>query len=467
MNTKTIRTAAVCCSALACSTSVIKDARAQFVAPITLRSTPSPVSFPIWACAPSARSDFLFVAGLSGSINSIDLPGGQFSADRQFILPNVVRTSEGGLLGMTCHPRFEENGFLYVYYTNILPEIPNQFSPNIAIVRFTCPLPTRRIIDPTSRTVIFSEPDAGSIHIAGWLDFGPDGMLYAAIGERGWDSLAQSLNTARGKVLRIDVDSDAFPADPIRNYAIPPKNPFAGGGGLPEILLWGLRNPFRCGFDVPRRLLYVGDVGQFYREEISVVPIDGPGRNLGWPCYEGTEQQSTFDNCATIQNPVFPFIEYRPSDLPPLFRSGASVISGGAYSGCAIPSLRNRALLSDFYWQRDFYTCSVVDNQATDIQRHTFQALGGNITGFARDGLGEIYILSNTGIHKLIPATPQSADFNTDGAVNTPDLIFLLARFGQPATTGNPAAIADFNASGTIDTPDLTYFLARFATTCP
>lgn len=432
------------------------------------RVSPAPFGSGVWVCFPPNRDDLCFDAGKSGVFVAIDLPSYSYNLQDALTLPNVCSTSEAGLLGLACHPRFEENGYIYAYYTGVLPEIPPQVpSCSIAIVRYTCPAPARRRPDPSSRTLIFYEPNAGTIHLGGWLEFGPDGLLYCAIGERGTAANAQSLSNARGKIIRLDVDHDDFPLDPNRNYAIPAANPYAAGGGLGEILYWGLRNPFRCGFDHVHRHLFIGDVGQSSREEISAVSIDGTGANLGWPCFEGTMQWNTSTNCGPTNELTYPIIEYRPIDLPPLFRRGSSVISGGAYTGCAIPAFRHRVVFTDYTWSMGFYSFQYTDGIASDIQLHTFPELGSGTTGFARDGKGEIYVLTGSGFFKLIPATPQSADFNHDGAVNTPDLTFLLARFGQPATPGSLAAPADFNTDGTINTPDLTYFLARFATTCP
>lgn len=368
---------------------------------------------------------------------------------------------------MACHPRFSENGYLYFYYTTIIDEDPLHATSHVAIVRYTCPGPSRRKPDPLSRTVVFLSRDSGSFHIGGWLDFGPDGLLYCAIGDRRDPLNAQDMANPRGKVLRLDVDRDDFPAEPLRNYGIPPGNPFASGGGMGEIFLWGLRNPFRCGFDSERRVLYVGDVGEVSREEISAVAIDGPGQNMGWPCYEGTLPMST-GSCSPGSSLVFPFIEYRSSTLPPLFRGGSSVIAGGAYTGCAIPALRNRVLLMDYTWRGDFYSLVLDGGVVSQLTGHISPTvINAGTPGFARDGVGEIYLVTGTGLFKIIALTAQNADINSDGVVNTVDLVFFLGRFGQPVTTGSPAALVDFNNDGSVNTPDLTYFLGRFGATCP
>ncbi|MFM9959166.1 MAG: PQQ-dependent sugar dehydrogenase [Phycisphaerales bacterium] len=436
--------------------------------PITYRTVTSTVRNAIWACSPPGRTDLMFVASKEGVVSALDLQTGALLAVPPLVLPDVIRFGEAGLLGMACHPDFESNGYLYLYYTReVWPFHPDSWL-QLTLVRYTCPGPARDAPGPASRAIIASllAEWPSNLHVGGWIGFGPDNLLYWAIGDSQSPLSAQNTAAVNGKVLRIDVDRDEFPADPIRNYAIPPTNPFAGGPDLGEVFLWGLRNPFRCGFDSERRILYVGDVGSSYREELSAVHIDEPGSNLGWPCYEGTMSPWWADVCDGMGPVRFPIIEYN-DDVPPLLRQGQSIITGGAYTGCAVPDLRHRVLLTDYFWNNEFYSFSHENQTVSNLTRHMLPGLGGRITGFARDGKGEIYILSSSGIHKLIPATAQSADLNADGSVNTPDLIFLLSRFSHPAPAGSPNAVADFNTDAVINTPDLTYFLNRFGTTCP
>src|SRR6185503_20988532 len=117
---------------------------------------------------------------------------------------------------------------------------------------------------------------------------GPDGNLYISVGDGGGPNdpfgNAQNLDVLLGKILRIDVDGDDFPADAARNYAIPPDNPFAGATpGADEIWAWGLRNPWRTSFDSLTGDFYIGDVGQSTREEVDFESAGGPGgANYGW-----------------------------------------------------------------------------------------------------------------------------------------------------------------------------------------
>ncbi len=125
------------------------------------------------------------------------------------------------------------------------------------------------------------------------MDFGPDNHLYIATGDGGsgndpFNNAQTITGSLLGKMLRINVNSDDFLADPNRNYAIPANNPFVGRPGDDEIWSYGLRNPWRPSFDRLTGDLYIADVGQAAREEISVQPAGSAGgENYGWDVREG------------------------------------------------------------------------------------------------------------------------------------------------------------------------------------
>jgi hypothetical protein len=212
---------------------------------------------------------------------------------------------EHGLLGLAFHPDFEINQYVYLYYTN------NGGDQQIDRVD-TGALNPDGTPQAGARTPVLIMCDPASNHNGGMIAFGPhDGRLYVATGDGGGgcdDSgaasgatcvaapdgpHAQNNDTLLGKMLRLDVDGpDAFPANPNRNYAIPPDNPYVGGAGADEIWTNGLRNPWRFSFDRLNGDLWVGDVGQGNYEEISRLIADAGGgtvggRNLGWLCCEG------------------------------------------------------------------------------------------------------------------------------------------------------------------------------------
>jgi glucose/arabinose dehydrogenase len=136
-----------------------------------------------------------------------------------------------GLRGLAFHPDYEQNGYFYVNYTDL--------NGDTVIARFSVSADPNRA-DPGSETRLLGVDQPFPNHNGGAMAFGPDGTLYIGLGDggSGGDPLGngQNPNALLGKVLRLDVDG----GDP---YAIPPDNPFVGGGGAPEVWAWGLRNP--------------------------------------------------------------------------------------------------------------------------------------------------------------------------------------------------------------------------------
>src|SRR5436190_1245514 len=119
-------------------------------------------------------------------------------------------------------------------------------------------------------------------HNGGQVAFGPDGYLYAGLGDGGAggdpQENAQNLQIWLGKILRVDINGDDFPGDPARNYAVPPDNPFIGNpNAVDEIWAYGVRNPWRFSFDRETGDLLIGEVGQTDWEEIDFQPVASAG----------------------------------------------------------------------------------------------------------------------------------------------------------------------------------------------
>jgi uncharacterized repeat protein (TIGR03806 family) len=234
--------------------------------------------------------------------------------------------NEMGLLGIAFHPDFAVNGELYVYYTG------QQGGSINTITRFLYDH-VLGTIDPDSESPVWTVDDFATNHNGGTIAFGPDGLLYLGTGDGGNagdpGDRAQDPLEPFGKMLRFDVDG-------IDPYEIPADNPFAGGGGLPEIYALGLRNPFRFAFDPDSGDLWLGDVGQGTWEEINLIELGG---NYGWNiregfgCYNGV-------NCPSegLLSPVSVY----PSN-------GSSVIAGEVYHGTAISGLQGTFLYNDYY----------------------------------------------------------------------------------------------------------------------
>ncbi len=245
---------------------------------------------------------------------------------------------ERGLLGLAFHPSYASNGFFFVNYTDL--------SGDTVVARYQASPPSSNVADGGSALRILGFDQPASNHNGGDMHFGPDGFLYIASGDGGAGALvAQDQTNLLGKILRIDVDGDDFPGDANRNYAIPADNPLVGvAGAAEEIFVLGLRNPWRFSFDRSNGDLFIGDVGEGTREEISYLPAASAGGvNLGWPCWEGTVEGVTGGVCdtGTFVDPIFEL----PHDLSP--NNNCSIIGGFRYHG-PYPSLRGWYIFSDW-----------------------------------------------------------------------------------------------------------------------
>jgi glucose/arabinose dehydrogenase len=195
--------------------------------------------------------------------------------------------------------------------------------------------------DPAFERVLLTVDHPTGYHNGGQLAFGPDGYLYVGLGDGG--SLGDSLGNAQnsqallGKVLRIDVDRAL---GPDATYAIPPDNPFVGGGGAQEVFVFGLRNPWRFSFDRATGALWLADVGEGAYEEVTRLETGtAAGANLGWSVTEGSRCYNLVP-CDTTPF-VAPLTEYS-RDM------GCAVIGGYVYRGDAIPDLAGWYLFADY-----------------------------------------------------------------------------------------------------------------------
>ena len=250
------------------------------------------------------------------------------------IADRLTSGGEQGLLGLAFHPDYPTDPRFFVNYTDLAGDTV------IASFQVDPATPTRA--DPDSELVLLTIAQPYPNHNGGALTFGPDRMLYIALGDGGSGGdphgNGQRLDTLLGKILRIDVGGpDATAAAP---YVIPPDNPFTStAGALPEIWLTGLRNPWRMRFDEATGDLWIGDVGQDEWEEIDVIRAGTAGQNLGWNVMEGTRCFAS-DLCEET-GLTLPVAEYDHG-------SGCSVVGGVVARSNTVPAIQDRYLFADY-----------------------------------------------------------------------------------------------------------------------
>ncbi|MCS7020312.1 MAG: PQQ-dependent sugar dehydrogenase [Gemmataceae bacterium] len=291
------------------------------------------------------------------------------------------RTNEEGLLGLAFHPRFAENGELYVFYT------PKRHKPNEEmrnrVVRFRRDAKDPARFDPHSEELILEFRNRPFWnHDGGTILFGPDGYLYIVHGDGGsandpFDH-GQNLQTLFGKILRIDVNR----RDGQRPYAIPPDNPFVGRrDALPEIYAYGLRNPWRIAFDKQTGQLWCGDVGQNLYEEINLIVKGG---NYGWNRREGLHPFGPHGSGPKPQY-IDPIWEYH-HDV------GKSITGGAVYRGKLLPELQGYYLYADYVSSR-VWALKYDDKLGRVIANRPLPDPKKPVLSFGEDESGELYML--------------------------------------------------------------------------
>ncbi len=319
------------------------------------------------------------------------------------IIGQTTTDGERGLLGFATAPDFATTGTFYIFLTNL--------GGDIEIRRYQTFPAQRDLANPATADVILQiEHSAFSNHNGGWIGFGADNLLYIGTGDGGGSgdpqNNAQNINVLLGKILRIDPRTDSFPADPLRDYAIPAGNP-PSAGGRPENWAIGLRNPYRASFDTATGALWIGDVGQSQREEIDLIPSQNGGFNFGWRILEGTLPF----NGTPFAGLVPPVLEYAHGSGP---REGRSVTGGYVYRG-PIEGLRGRYIFGDFVtgniWSVPVNEIALGTTLFSDrftLRRTDFTPNAGaigNISSFGVDQAGNLYIVDFDG--EIFRVEPQ------------------------------------------------------------
>lgn len=328
---------------------------------------------PVALTTPPGETNRLFVVEQSGRIIVITNLAAPTRSVFLDLASSTVFGGEQGLLGLAFHPRYAENGRFFVFrtlnattrgQTNRLHDRLSEFKVSPNNPHQAAPV----------ETVLFQQRDEASNHNGGDLHFGPDGLLYVALGDEGGGDDQYNNGQVITKdlfagLLRLDVDGrpDSLMPNPhpaneafLGNYRIPADNPFVGATnflGRPiadpsrvrtEFFAVGLRNPWRISFDPVTGELWVADVGQGAREAVF---ITRRGANHGWPFREGpiagprAASAPTGFTTSPVHQYVAPIHSYSHGNGP---TQGRSITGGLVYRGTRFPALTGAYIFADY-----------------------------------------------------------------------------------------------------------------------
>jgi glucose/arabinose dehydrogenase len=329
--------------------------------------------------APGDTSGRLFVVERGGRIRLMS-PDGTVARGAFLDLRRAVSRDhdERGLLGLAFHPGYQKNRRFYVNYTDR--------KGDTRVVEYRASEADADRADPASAREIFRLDQPYANHNGGGVEFGPDGRLYVGTGDGGAAgdprAAGQDRKQLLAKMLRFDVDAER---------------------PSPEIVLIGMRNPWRYAFDAKTGDLYIGDVGQDAWEEVHVVAADtvkrgsGVARNMGWSAMEASHCYRRRD-CDRSKYAA-PVVEYD-------HKTGCSVTGGEVYRGAALPELHGvyfyadycTALVRSFRWEKGKVSQHWNWRPALDPEFRL-----STLSSFGHDAAGELYLLSLDGaIFKLV-----------------------------------------------------------------
>lgn len=409
--------------------------------PLQLEPVAAGLTAPNWATFAPGVPGYLFVADQDGTLWSINLDTGEKSV---FLNVSVLLVplgiagpgsfDERGFLGVAFHPSYAANGLLYTYTSqpatgaaDFPVPLGDPADHESVVIEWQVPDPSDPTggVDPSSARELLRVGEPQFNHDGGCLAFGPDDMLYVALGDGGMaddqgpghvpGGNGQDTGNVLGTLLRIDpLGNDSANGQ----YGIPADNPFFPGGAGPfggtagcldgtcdEIFAFGFRNPFRFSFDRSTGALLLADVGQNDIEEIDLVVSGG---NYGWPIKEGTfcfdmngsRDGFVLDPSACLQGDLIdPIAEYDHDE-------GVAVIGGFVYRGSEIPALRGRYVFGEFAHPSTgvgrllfLHERSVRANAKVVEMNILGPGFSGSLLGMGEDDQGNLYVLSNrTGV---------------------------------------------------------------------
>jgi glucose/arabinose dehydrogenase len=389
--------------------------------PVALEPITTDIEAPVdMAFAPDADRRYLLEQG-----GRIRVHEASIRAEPFLDLGDSVATSgnEMGLLGIALHPDFASNRRVFVRYSAPRREgTPDSYSHTFVLAEFEATADGRQVVAGSEQPLLELPQPQGN-HNAGDILFGPDGLLYVAVGDGGaggdqgtghvedWYEAVPGGNgqdvtdNLLGSILRLDVDAGGD------GYAVPEDNPLVGSEGRDEHYAWGLRNPYGLAFDGTD--FFVADVGQNAYEEVNLVEAGG---NYGWNVREGTHcysasecPDSTPGDVRGGQPLISPIIEYpHPGADAPV--TGSSVIGGTVYRGSALPALDGVYVFADLAARDRLFTATQPETGSGLWPIESVDVAGTlrTVRSFAQDRDGEVYVLgtgpAGSGCYRIAPS---------------------------------------------------------------
>jgi glucose/arabinose dehydrogenase len=341
-------------------------------------------SSPVYVTAPPGDTHRLFVVERAGRIRVVK-DGRKLATPFLDISSQVSTDSERGLLSMAFAPDYKTSRRFYVYFTD--------HSGDIHIQELKRSKSSANRAAPGARNLLTIAHHEFGNHDGGQLQFGPDGRLYAGVGDGGSGgdphNHGQSLNSDLGKLLRIDPRTRSGK----RQFGVK-GNPFAGRrGARAEIWAYGLRNPWRFSFDRATGDLVIGDVGQDTVEEIDFARRgSGRGANYGWNVFEGNRRFRS----GSAPGAVRPRVTHTHA-------AGYCSITGGyVVRDRALGSLYGRYVYGDLC--KSALRSVKLGRRGGASGDRALSVSVRNLVSFGQDARGRVYVVSIDGqVSRLVP----------------------------------------------------------------
>jgi quinoprotein glucose dehydrogenase len=309
-------------------------------------------------------------------------------------------------MSIAFHPGFKTNGLFYIFYSQQNTNRSRQFPGRSVISEFKVSSTNSDRADLGSERILLEVPEPFRNNQGGQVAFGPDGFLYISLGDGGSNNdpfnSGQNTSSLLAKILRIDVNARSTTGTGKNRkqlpYGIPVDNPWVGepdmggnSGARKEIYAWGLRNVWRYSWDHKTGELWGGDVGEAFWEEVDLIVKGG---NYGWCVREGAHHFKPGPPDAQYIEPVIEYphkAELLTQSKFPQHSIGVCIIGGYVYRGKKYPALDGIYIYGDFVLGT-IWGFRYAGGKVTDYG--TLLAQPKNITSFAEDADGELYVLT-------------------------------------------------------------------------